>query len=268
MGLFSSNLLLAEKKPHAVFVIGTPHYNPGQSMPKLAKEMEAFGFDTTVVSAPGNPERNKMGIPGLEKLNSADVAIFYLRFLTLPKDQLKHVTDYLESGKPVVGFRTSTHAFAYPKSSPEAKWNDGFGREALGSKYYIHLQGQTEVSIAKSAAKHPILNGFDTSKPVTASGTLYLVQPPKDATILLNGTGHSRKVGKATNAFGTHNLQKTMTEEVAWVWENKWGGRVFYTSIGHIGSFSDPNFVRLFVNGIHWAAGKTVPQKAKIQVRQ
>ncbi len=265
LGLFSSNLLLAEKKPHAVFVVGTPHYNPGQSMPQLAKEMEAFGFDTTVVSAPGNPERNKMGIPGLEKLKSADVAIFYLRFLTLPKDQLKHVTDYLESGKPVVGFRTSTHAFAYPKSSPEAKWNDGFGREALGSKYYIHLQGQTEVSIAKSAAKHPILNGFDTSKPVTASGTLYLVQPPKDATILLNGTGHSRKVGKATNAFGTHNLQKTMTEEVAWVWENKWGGRVFYTSIGHIGSFSDPNFVRLFVNGIHWAAGKTVPQKANIQ---
>ena len=91
------------------------------------------------------------------------------------------------------------------KSSPEAKWNDGFGREALGSKYYIHLQGQTEVCSQQLC--HPIRNGFDTSKPVTASGTLYLVQPPKDATILLNGTGHSRKVGKATNAFGT--LQST-----------------------------------------------------------
>ncbi len=265
LGLFATSFLHAQKKPHAVFVIGTPHYNPGQTLPRLAKLMEGFGFQTTVVSAPGNPERNKMGIPGLEKLKDADVAIFYLRFLTLPKDQLKHITDYLEAGRPVVGFRTSTHAFAYPGNSPEAKWNDGFGRNALGTKYYIHLQGQTQVRAAKSGAQHPILTGFDTSKSHTAAGTLYLAEPPKDATILLEGTGNSRKTGKVTNGFGTHNLRKTMTDEVAWTWTNQWGGRVFYTSLGHPGSFAEPSFIRLYVNGIHWAAGQSVPKQAKVE---
>ena len=113
LGLFSSNLLLAEKKPHAVFVVGTPPLQSGAVDATVSQGNGGFWFRHNCCFRPGNPERNKMGIPGLEKLKSADVAIFYLRFLTLPKDQLKHVTDYLESGKPVVGFRTSTHAFAY-----------------------------------------------------------------------------------------------------------------------------------------------------------
>ena len=52
-------------QPHAVFVIGTPHYNPGSTMPPLAKQLERFGFRTTVVLPEGNPEKNPKGIPGL-----------------------------------------------------------------------------------------------------------------------------------------------------------------------------------------------------------
>ncbi len=243
-------------KPHAVFVVGTTHYSPAATMPGLAKQLEASGFRTTVVLPDGNPERNEKGIDGLDALKDADVAVFFMRFLTLPNDQLKLIEDYVKEGKPVVAFRTSTHAFSYPRETPNSKWNDGFGRDVLGSKYFMHLAGSTTVV---AAGEHEILNRVDFKKPQTAAGTLYLSKIPKDATVLLRGTGSAKKVGEVRNAFGTHHLKKTMTQDVAWTWKNQWGGRVFVTTLGHPKTFADQNFVRLFLNGIHWAAGKPVP---------
>ena len=226
-------------------------------MPPLAKQLkDNFGFKTTVVSTNYNPEKNAEGIPGLDALADADVAIFFLRFLTLPEDQLAHIESYLKSGKPVVGFRTSTHAFSYPKEHKLAKWNDGFGLDAMGSKYFIHGYGGTDVS---KAADHEILTGVDLAQPRAAAGTLYLSAIPDDATSLLSGTGKFKKAGTVKNGFGTHELKTEMTDDVAWVWKNQWGGRVFGTTLGHPNSFADANWVRLFINGIHWAAGKPVP---------
>ena len=249
--------------PHAVFVVGTPHYSPGSTIPGLAEQLAQLGFRTTVVLPAGDPEKNPVGIPGLDALKTADVAVFYLRFLTLPDDQLKLIVDYLKSGKPVVGFRCSTHAFAYPKGSPNARWNDGFGRDALGSKYFIHLQGTTQVSGVAVAQAHPVLTGIKLAGDLTAAGTLYLADPPADADVLLGGIGKSKKTGIVKNGFGTHALTETMTQPVAWTWTNKWGGRVFTTTLGHPDTFSNRQFVRLFLNGICWAAGKDVPKKLR-----
>lgn len=246
-------------KPHAVFVVGTRHYNPGGTLPQLAQQLERTGFRTTLVQSADNPERNPKGLPGLEALETADVAVFFLRFLTLPNEQLKQITDYVTSGKPVVGFRTSSHAFAYPKHHPHAKWNDAFGRDVLGTKYYIHLQGTTAVTPVPEGRDHSILNGTRWTKPRTAAGTLYLADLPDDANVLLQGTGHSKKTGEVRNQFGTHKLQATMTQDVAWTWTNKFGGRVFATTLGHPDTFGDRQFVRLMINGICWAAGRSVP---------
>lgn len=257
VSVFSIAVTKAEDKPHAVFVIGTPHYNPAATMPPLAQQLQDnFGFKTTILKTDYNPEKNAKGIPGLEKLADADVAIFFLRFLTLPEDQMAHIESYLKSGKPVVGFRTTTHAFMYPKDHALAKWNDGFGKDAMGSKYFIH--GQSATSVTK-AADHEILMGVDLAKPRLAGGTLYLSELPEDAVVLLKGTGKFRRTGTVKNGFGTHELKAEMTDDVAWTWANQWGGRVFGTSIGHVESFKDENWMRLAINGIHWAAGKPVP---------
>ena len=56
-----------------------------------------------------------------------------------------------------------------------------------------------------------------------------------------------------------------MTQDVAWTWKNKWGGRVFCTTLGHKNSFENRSLMRLFINGICWAAGEKVPSaKTKI----
>jgi azurin len=257
--VFVAGTAFAAKKPHAVFVVGTTHYSPQLTMPPLAKELERHGFETTVISSDYNPEKNPKGLSGLNALRKADVAIFYTRFLTLPAKQMKHIERYLESGKPVVGFRTSTHGFMYPKDHALAKWNNGFGKDALGSQYFIHTSSPTDVAVAKGAAGHEILTGVDLSKPRRAAGTLYLSELPKDATVLLRGTSNSKKTGTIKNGFGTVEMTPVMTDDVAWTWKNQWGGRVFTTTVGHPGSFADENWVRFFVNGIHWAAEKPVP---------
>ena len=78
-GLVGKTVLSADgEKPHIVFVVGTTHYAPQVSMPVLAKEMERFGFRTSVIIPPGEPEKNKneVGVPGLEVLEKADVVVF------------------------------------------------------------------------------------------------------------------------------------------------------------------------------------------------
>ncbi|MEC8989401.1 MAG: ThuA domain-containing protein, partial [Verrucomicrobiota bacterium] len=254
LGLFLATLLalvqVQAAKPHALFVVGTHHYSPHETMPALASQLDALGWETSVLNPGYNPEKNIKGIAGLERLQEADVAIFYTRFLTLPPDQFRLIQLYLEAGKPVVGFRTSTHAFDYPKDNSLAKWNNGFGNDALGTQYFAHLQGDTSVTLAKGAGGHSILTGINLAKPIAAAGTLYLADLAQGAQPLLRGTGKSKKPGKKTNRFGTFEIKPTMTQDVAWTWKNKWGGRVFCTTLGHKNSFEDRNLMRLFINGI------------------
>jgi hypothetical protein len=190
-------------------------------MPGFAAELERLGFRTKLINPDWDPEKDTRGLPGLEALASADVGIFSTRFLKLIEDQLGHITRYVESGKPVVGLRTSTHAFNYPAEHPGQEWNTAFGRDVLGTRYLIHLAGKTQVTL-QAGVNHPILTGIEPGT-WESPGTLYLVDAEPGIKPLLVGTGSSKRTGKVTNQFGTHELQATMTASIAWTWENKWG---------------------------------------------
>jgi type 1 glutamine amidotransferase len=45
-------------------------------------------------------------------------------------------------------------------------------------------------------------------------------------------------------------------EPIAWTNTNKFGGRVFYTSLGHIDDFKQESFNRLLVNALRWATAR------------
>lgn len=267
--VFTLSLLLSlsisaeeESGNRVVIVVGTHHYSPQKTMPLFAKELEELGLETIVVNPEWNPEKGEKGIPGLEALAEADLAIFFVRFLKLKDEQLQHITHYLESGKPVMGLRTSTHGFNYPESNPNHKWNNGFGRDALGTRYLIHLTSETEVKVSEGAEAHPILTGVEPGAEWVSPGTLYLTDFPaenKDLQPLLVGTGNSKRVGEVTNQFGTLQLEKQMSDVMAWTWTNKWGGRTFTSSLGHPGDFAVKPSMRVMVNGAFWALGKPVP---------
>jgi type 1 glutamine amidotransferase len=248
------------KRPLVVFVTGDHEYSSESTMPILAEALvEQYGLDVKVLkSFPDHTSEEN--IPGLEALKGADLAVFFLRWRRLPADQVIYIDDYLQSGKPVMGLRTSTHAFNYPKGHPLEKWN-AFGEFALGSPpgwggpaghtHCGHLC-TTDVSIIKEAKKHAILTGVSPSFHV--SSWLYKVlpdYPAKGSTWLL--------MGKAVNP------EKAGFEDnpVAWTWQTPAGGRVFATTLGHPEDFRVEAFQRLLVNAIHWSLGRPVPKKWK-----
>ena len=248
-----------QARPHVVFVTGDHEYSSEETMPIVAAELEKrYGMRTTVLRS--YPDENaEEDIPGLEALSKADLAVFYLRWRRLPKEQVEHIRKYLDSGKPVVAFRTTTHAFNYPKGHELEKWN-AFAADYLGAPpgwggehYHYGHTSSTDVMInnqGTSAANDPILAGVDKSFHVRT--WLYHVAPnypPGDAKRLL--------IGRAVDP----ERKDAVDNPVAWTWKNKAGGRVFMTTLGHPEDFQVESVQRLIINAIHWALGKPAPTK-------
>jgi type 1 glutamine amidotransferase len=238
--------------PHVVFVTGDDEYRSEITMPMIAAILEkAHGMRTSVAISKPLPQ-TKTNIEGLEALEAADLMVMFTRFRALPDDQLARITKYVDSGKPVVGLRTSTHAFLYPEGSPHTALNDGFGRDVFGQKWITHHGNKSTTSVAINAeqATHPILRGV---APFQARSWLYHVLPLNGpATILLEGDSlNSQQTAKAAQ-YPPH-------QPVAWTREHK-GGRVFFTTLGHPEDFSQESMRRLVVNGILWALGRDIPK--------
>jgi type 1 glutamine amidotransferase len=249
----------AKNKPLIVFVTGDHEYSGEFTLPLIAAELEKnYGFRTKVLKAYPNQNAEK-DIPGLEALQEADLAIFYLRWRQLPPDQLEHIDKYLKSGKPVMGFRTTTHAFNFPKGDVSERWN-AFGEFALnappgwgGKAAHTHYghESSTDVTVIEAAKKHPILTGVASNFHVRS--WLYRVlpdYPTKGSEWLL--------MGKAVNPD-----KAAIENPVAWTGTNSFGAKIFTTTMGHPEDFQVEAFQRLVINAIHWELGKKVPKKWK-----
>ena len=157
-----------------------------------------------------------------------------------------------------MGFRTTTHAFNYPKGHALEQWN-AFGEIAFGSPpgwggvanhtHYGH-ESSTDVSIISDASRHPILTGVDNN--FHARSWLYKVlpdYPAKGSSWLL--------MGKSVNP----NTPDAIENPVAWTWKTAAGGNTFMTTLGHPEDFQQEALQRLVINAIHWTLGKPVPKK-------
>jgi type 1 glutamine amidotransferase len=246
----------APKGPRVVFVTGDHEYSSEETMPILAAALEKrYGMQATVVKS--FPDENaEENIPGLEALERADLAVLFLRWRRLPKEQVERLRRYLDSGKPVVAFRTTTHAFNYPKGHELEAWN-AFAVDYLGGPpgwggehYHYGHKSSTDVRINPAAANEPVLIGIDNTFHVR-SWLYHTVPkyPPADAKTLL--------IGQAVDP----ERKDAVENPVAWTWKNKAGGRVFMTTLGHPEDFQVESVQRLVFNGIHWALGKPAPAK-------
>ena len=115
---------------HIVFVTGEEYYRSEEGMSMFAKILsQRYGYDCTVLFATDkttgiiNPNISTY-IPGLKALGNADLMVIFARFRELPDADMKHIVDYVNAGKPLVGIRNATHAFRYVKNkqSPYADW--------------------------------------------------------------------------------------------------------------------------------------------------
>ncbi len=269
------------KGKHIVFLVGDEEYRSEDSMPQLAKTLAVYhGFKCTVLFAvnKGTGEIDPQtldNIPGLEALDTADLMVMFLRFRELPDEQMKHIIDYTNSGKPIVGLRTSTHAFNYRKGkdSPYAKYSfqskefdGGYGRQVFGetwiNHYGRHQQESTRGLIAKGMESHPIVRGIDD------------IWGESDVYGLTTLTGDSKPLvmGQVLSGMDPKDKPNPDKELVPVAWTKTYTGekgktaRVFTTTMGHSFDFNNEGVRRLLVNACYWALGMDdkIPPKSNV----
>lgn len=228
-----------DKRPHVVIVTAEREYRTDESLPPWAIEQLGNDFRVSHVFANVN-ERNDL--PGIDVLRKADVLLLSVRRRVLPHDQMAVIRNYLEAGKPIVGIRTANHALLLRKQEPLKgfeQWTT-WDADIFGGSYTNHYGVGPDVitSIPEDAMSHPILKGVDAAS-IIGKGSLYVVNPLADSTTpLLLGA-----------------IPDKPAETIAWVNRNRFGGKSFYTSLGHVGDFEQPAFRKLLANVVKWAAG-------------
>ncbi|MDP7584544.1 MAG: ThuA domain-containing protein, partial [Verrucomicrobiota bacterium] len=223
--LCAANLQAAETKPHIVLLSGESLYGSATTLPKFAKRLEQqHGYRCTTIIREGEHR-----FPSLDALGQADLVVVFARRMQLPAEQLGQVKRYVESGKPVIGLRTASHAIQ--------NWLE-FDKLVLGGNYHGHHKNNLSgnASVVPATKGHPILSGV--ADEFKMGGSLYKNTPLANAAKpLLSGAvaGHP-------------------AEPVAWTHSYR-GNRTFYTSLGHADDFANPNFHKLVTNAIAWCLG-------------
>jgi type 1 glutamine amidotransferase len=276
------------KGKHVVLVSGDEEYRSEEALPQLAKILaKHHGFKCTVLFAIDpetgfiNPNKNN-NIPGLEALKTADLMVIFTRFRNLPDDQMRHVADYVNAGKPVVGLRTATHAFNNPGSKAYAQynwqakgeWDGGFGRYVLGETWVAHHGAHgsqaTRGIIAPGGKDHPILRGIKDGD-VFGPTDVYAVHLPLpgDSKPLILGQVVAGMKPTDPPAEGAKNDPMM---PVAWTKTYKGmsgaTGRVFTTTMGASQDLLYEGTRRMIVNACYWAVGlgDKIPEKTRVDL--
>jgi type 1 glutamine amidotransferase len=269
------------KGKHVVLVSGDEEYRSEEALPQLAKILARHhGFRCTVLFAIGkdgtiDPNRSD-NIPGLEALRTADLLIIATRFRNLPDDQMKEIVDYVESGRPIIGMRTATHAFnlkskTYAKYSWNSKiWDGGFGRRVLGDTWVNH-HGQhgkesTRGIIAPGAKEHPIVRGINDGD-IWGPTDVYEVHVPADCMRLVLGQVLAGMKPTDQPVPGKKN-QPMMPAAWCKTYTTEQGKktRVFATTMGAATDLESEGLRRLLVNATYWAVGLEDQIPAKTEV--
>ena len=259
---------------HVVLLAGDHEYRSEETIPALARILsERHGFRCTVLFTTdpktGDIKPGSNHLPGTEILADADCCVIFMRYQNLPREQMLPIVDYLKRGGPMVGLRTSTHAFKIPKGSEferfDEKWKGedfyhGFGRQILGETWVTHYGRNhvmsTRLDIVPENASHPVLTGIEdvdgrADMWVEAGG--YWVEPKEDCTVLAESIPLESMDPTAPPAEGKEWCPGAWTR--TYTFEGGPEGRVFNTTYGASEDLRNEPFRRMLVNAVFWASG-------------
>ena len=250
-----------------VFVSTDHEYRGEETLPALARMLSKnYGFDCTVIFGLDDNDNILPGssnLRGLEVLEDADLLFMFTRFSNFIDEEMQHIDNYIARGGPVIGLRTSTHAFAnrgntkwahygYDYDGERDFWKDGFGEVVLGETWVGHYgtnhEQASRILIEEGQVNHPIMRGVRDML-VQCGG--YAAYP--------KGTVLAR--GQILNGM-TDDAQPDPKKEklpVAWVrnymLESGASGRVFTTTHGASEEILNDGFRRMLLNATLWAMG-------------
>ncbi len=259
------------KGKHIVFISGDHEYRGEESLPALARIMaKHYGFKCTFIVSTDpktgfiTPGSNH--ITNLAALKTADLMVIFTRFQHFADTEMQHIEDYLDSGKPVIGLRTSTHGFKGLKGKfakynegykgEEKAWRFGFGEHILGEHWVGHFgrnhRQSSKLIIEAEQRDHPVLQGVDK---VHAMCGGYVGHPVDGSSVLARGQILD---GMTIDSPPTKNKKQQVQHAVAWVRQydpDKAASRVFATTHGASQDLINPGFRRMLINAHFWCLG-------------
>jgi nicotinamidase-related amidase/type 1 glutamine amidotransferase len=267
-----------DKRPRAAFVTAESEYRANQRLPQFAHDLTlrnihcdfALGIPVMGEAKPdadgnvkaeyaaygmpvdiekGNTEApTRHNIENLQILEDADIAVVFVRRRALEGNKMGMIRDYVESGRPIIGIRTASHAFDAKGNVPRSgggivaangetadgtldQWAD-FDKDVLGGNYqghYGHLNTGTDITLVPGMEGHPVLRGVT---PFNSPNWLYKNSPLRSeyAQVLLVGSNPG-----------------VPQEPVCWL-----KGNVFYTSLGHWDDWKIEGFRTLMFNAVDY----------------
>ncbi len=220
-------------------LIAEDEYKTEESLPAFAAKHLSQHFSVSFCYG-SDSQRNQ--IVAIGDIENADALLVSARRRSLPTQDLEILRRFVASGRPVIGIRTASHAFSLRDAEPAeglSVWPE-FDAEVFGGNYTNHYGNglETSVALSESAGAHPILLALE-SLVLKPGGSLYKTSPLAAGTqVLLLGS-----------------VPDQSPEPLAWTFVRDDGGRSFYTSLGHVDDFAQPQFETLLSAGIHWACG-------------
>lgn len=250
-----------DKRPIVAFITAENEYHSDQRFPEFAHDL-LLSKNVNCEFAIGKPVSEGPGVYNIENLqilNDADLVITCIRRRALEPEKMQIIRDYMNSGKPVLAIRTSSHAFDakgnvsrsgggvvasnVPVSDQLAQWPE-FDEEVLGGNYqghYGHLKKGTDISIVPGMENHPLLKGV-AAEGFVSPGWLYINRPLRSENIqvLLTGT-----------------IPGQPTQPLLWI-NNRTKGKVIYTSMGHWDDWQIESYRSIMFNAVDFLLNKNI----------
>lgn len=238
-----------DRRPTLAVLVSEDEYETRDTLAAFA-EVEKLRNDFRLVWLWGREESPRHFVD-LSPLAEADLLLVSVRRQRLPPEQLEAIQKVVRSGKPVLGIRTASHAFA-PRpeggESPGLGWWPEFDAEVFGGSYSGHFGNDLLPLIGprsgRTGESGSLLAGCDFAD-YRSGGSLYRTAPVSPAAdILLQG-----------------ELAGNEPQPVAWSYVRRDGGKSFYTSLGHRSDFEQPAFRQLLLNALRWCGGLDGPKR-------
>lgn len=259
------------KGKHILFIASDHEYRGEETCPAIARIMaKRYGFKCTVLFGQTDQGLIKPGssvIPGIEAIDDADMLFLFLRFVHPEDAWMEKFEAYLKRGGPVIGLRTTTHAFNGLKgrfsyhnyNNGSEEFVGGFGRQVLGETWNPRLGAghygsnhkyATAMHVVPEQKTHPIMRGV---KDMHAMAGAYSARPMPNSTILAtNRVLESMKVGAKP-------IEGKAPQPAAWVRTYKFQdgkeGRAFCSTQGASEDILSEGVRRMVVNATFWCMG-------------
>jgi type 1 glutamine amidotransferase len=237
----SSFRFKGDHRKHILIVQGEKEYETFRTLPQFAKNNLLSNFRVSHVFA---DPKNDHSLNNWEVIKGADLVLLSMRRRAIPQVQLDAIRSYVDSGKPLVTIRTSSHAFSLrdnqTPSETGVQWPE-FDRDILGGHYHGH-HGNKDGKVRSFV---------QVNKDTDHSTLKFLSREKIQTTSWLYKTSPLSEKAKPLITGMVENSDEP--QPVAWTHQSPSGGRVFYTSLGHQDDFDSQFFQQLLLNAVHWS---------------